>query len=82
MLSTEEITSTEITSNARDRTALAYLQVGLDEALATGQPSAVRWIPTSHTDRQLVELATGLVLHRGVKVLVLGGGPVTFVPLR
>jgi hypothetical protein len=82
MLSTEEITSTEITSNARDRTALAYLQVGLDEALATSQPSAVRWIPTSHTDRQLVELATGLVLHRGVKVLVLGGGPVTFVPLR
>jgi hypothetical protein len=82
MLSTEEITSTEITSNARDRTALAYLQVGLDEALATGQASAVRWIPTSHTDRQLVELATGLVLHRGVKVLVLGGGPVTFVPLR
>jgi hypothetical protein len=82
MLSTEEITSTEITSNARDRTALAYLQVGLDEALATGQASAVRWIPTSHTDRQLVELATGLVLHRAVKVLVLGGGPVTFVPLR
>jgi hypothetical protein len=82
MLSTEEITSTEITSNARDRTALAYLQVGLDEALATSQPSAIRWIPTSHTDRQLVELATGLVLHRGVNVLVLGGGPVTFVPLR
>jgi hypothetical protein len=82
MLSTEEITSQEITSNARDRTALAYLQVGLDEALATGQPSAVRWIPTSHTDRQLVELATGLVLHRGVQVLVLGGGPVTFVPLK
>jgi hypothetical protein len=82
MLSTEEITSREITSNARDRTALSYLQVGLDEALATGQPSAVRWIPTSHTDRQLVELATGLVLHRGVKVLVLGGGPVTFVPLK
>ena len=77
MLSTEDITT-----NARDRTALAYLQVGLDEALDTGQPSAVRWIPTSHTDRQLVELATGLVLHRGVKVLVLGGGPVTFVPLN
>jgi hypothetical protein len=82
MLSTEEITSKEITSNARDRTALAYLQVGLDDALATGQPAAVRWIPTSHTDRQLVELATGLVLHRGVQVLVLGGGPVTFVPLK
>jgi hypothetical protein len=82
MLSTEEITSKEITSNARDRTALAYLQVGLDDALATGQPAAVRWIPTSHTDRQLVELATGLVLHRGVNVLVLGGGPVTFVPLK
>ena len=72
----------EITTNARDRTALAYLQVGLDDALASGQPSAVSWIPTSHTDRQLVELATGLVVHRGVKVLVLGGGPVTFVPLR
>jgi hypothetical protein len=82
MLSTEEITSKEITSNARDRTALAYLQVGLDDALATGQPAAVRWIPTSHTDRELVELATGLVLHRGVKVLVLGGGSVTFVPLK
>jgi hypothetical protein len=77
MLSTEDITS-----NARDRTALTYLQVGLDDALATGQPSAVRWIPTSHTDRELVELATGLVLHQGVKVLVLGGGPVTFVPLK
>ena len=72
----------ELTTNARDRTALAYLQVGLDDALASGQPSAVSWIPTSHTDRQLVELATGLVVHRGVKVLVLGGGPVTFVPLR
>jgi hypothetical protein len=77
MLSTEEITS-----NARDRTALSYLKVGLDEAVATGQPSAVRWIPTSHTDRQLVELATGLVLHHGLNVLVLGGGPVTFVPLK
>ena len=72
----------ELTTNARDRTALAYLQVGLDDALASGHPSAVSWIPTSHTDRQLVELATGLVVHRGVKVLVLGGGPVTFVPLR
>jgi hypothetical protein len=70
------------TARARDRTALAYLLVGLDEALATGAPSAVSWIPTSHTDRQLVELATGLVVHRGVNVLVLGGGPVTFVPLR
>lgn len=77
MLSTEEITT-----NARDRTALTYLQVGLDEATATGQPSAVRWIPTSHTDRQLVDLATGLVLHRGVNVLVLGGGPITFVPMK
>ncbi len=77
MLSTEEITT-----NARDRTALTYLQVGLDEAMATGQPSAVRWIPTSHTDRQLVDLATGLVLHRGVNVLVLGGGPITFVPMK
>ena len=72
----------DIATNARDRTALAYLQVGLDNALASGAPSAVSWIPTSHTDRQLVELATGLVVHRGVKVLVLGGGPVTFVPLR
>jgi hypothetical protein len=77
MLSTEDITS-----NARDRTALAYLQVGLEEAMETGRPAAVRWIPTSHTERQLVELATGLVIHRGVNVLVLGGGPVTFVPLR
>lgn len=77
MLSTEEITT-----NARDRTALTYLQVELDEAMATGQPSAVRWIPTSHTDRQLVDLATGLVLHRGVNVLVLGGGPITFVPMK
>jgi hypothetical protein len=77
MLSTEDITS-----NARDRTALTYLQVGLEEALDTGRPAAVRWIPTSHTDRQLVELATGLVLDRGVNVLVLGGGPVTFVPLK
>jgi hypothetical protein len=72
----------DIATNARDRTALTYLQVGLDDALASGQPSAVSWIPTSHTDRQLVELATGLVVHRGVKVLVLGGGPVTFVPLK
>ena len=77
MLSTEEITT-----NARDRTALAYLQVGLDDALDNGTPAAVRWIPTSHTDRELSELATGLVLHRGVNVLVLGGGPITFVPLK
>jgi hypothetical protein len=77
MLSTEDITT-----NARDRTALTYLQIGLDEALDRGQPSAVRWIPTSHTDRQLIDLATGLVLHRGVNVLVLGGGPITFVPMR
>jgi hypothetical protein len=77
MLSTEDITS-----NARDRTALTYLQVGLEEALDTGRPAAVRWIPTSHTDRQLVELATGLVLDRRVNVLVLGGGPVTFVPMK
>jgi hypothetical protein len=77
MLSTEDITT-----NARDRTALTYLQIGLDEALDTGQPSAVRWIPTSHTDRQLIDLATGLVLHRGVNVLVLGGGPITFVPMK
>jgi hypothetical protein len=76
MLSTEDITT-----NARDRTALTYLQIGLDEALDTGQPSAVRWIPTSHTDRQLIDLATGLVLHRGVNVLVLGGGPITCVPM-
>ena len=77
MLSTEESTT-----NARDRTALAYLQVGLNDALDTGAPAAVRWIPTSHTDRQLTELATGVVLHRGVNVLVLGAGPVTFVPLK
>jgi hypothetical protein len=77
MLSTEDITS-----NARDRTALSYLQIGLEEALQTGQPSAVRWIPTSHTDRQLVELATGLVVRRRVNVLVLGGGALTFVPLK
>jgi hypothetical protein len=76
------LTTEEITSNARDRTALAYLKIGLQEALETGAPSAVRWIPTSHTDRQLVELATGLVVHQGVNVLVLGGGPVTFVPLK
>ncbi|HEV7640768.1 MAG TPA: hypothetical protein VGO39_07885 [Gaiellaceae bacterium] len=77
MLSTEDITS-----NARDRTALSYLQVGLEEAVQSGRPAAVRWIPTSHTDRQLVELATGLVARRGVNALVLGGGPVTFMPLR
>ena len=77
MLSTEEITT-----NARDRTALAYLQTGLDNALDSGAPAAVRWIPTSHTDRELTQLATGLVLHRGDNVLVLGGGPVTFVPLK
>jgi hypothetical protein len=76
------LNTVEMTPNARDRTALSYLQVGLEEALETGQPSAVRWIPTSHTDRQLVELATGLVLHHGLNVLVLGGGPVTFVPLK
>jgi hypothetical protein len=61
---------------------LAYLKVGLEEALDTGRPAAVSWIPTSHTDRQLVELATGLVFDRGVNVLVLGGGPVTFVPMK
>ncbi len=76
------LTTEELTTNARDRTALTYLRVGLDEALDTGQPSAVRWIPTSHTDRQLVDLATGLVLHLGVNVLVLGGGPITFVPMK
>jgi hypothetical protein len=76
------LSTVELTTNARDRTALTYLQVGLDEAMATGQPSAVRWIPTSHTDRQLVDLATGLVLHHGFNVLVLGGGPITFVPMK
>jgi hypothetical protein len=77
MLSTQELTT-----NARDRTALTYLKVGLDEAMDTGKPSAVRWIPTSHTDRQLVDLATGLVLHHGLNVLVLGGGSITFVPMK
>jgi hypothetical protein len=76
------LSTVELTTNARDRTALTYLQVGLDEAMATGRPSAVRWIPTSHTDRQLVDLATGLVLHHGFNVLVLGGGPITFVPMK
>ena len=77
MLSTQELTT-----NARDRTALTYLQVGLDEAMDTGKPSAVRWIPTSHTERELADLATGLVLHHGLNVLVLGGGPITFVPMK
>ena len=76
------ISTQEVTTNARDRTALAYLNVGLDDALATGTPAEVKWIPTSHTDRELVDLATGLCSARDANVLVLGGGAVTFVPLR
>jgi hypothetical protein len=71
-----------VTSNARDRTALSYLRVGLDDALATGKPSAVRWIPTSHQPRELARLATDLCSQRGANVLVLGGESVTFVPMR
>ena len=76
MLDTEHVTS-----NARDRTALSYLRVGLDDALATGKPAAVRWIPTSHEPRELVRLATRLCSERGANVLVLGGESVTFVPM-
>ena len=71
-----------ISSNARDRTALSYLRVGLDDALKTGKPAEVRWIPTSHQPRELVRLATGMIADRGANVLVLGGDSVTFVPLR
>jgi hypothetical protein len=78
MLDTQE----QVATSARDRTALAYLRVGLDEAVASGVATAVRWIPTSHTDRELVALATGLCVHRAEKVIVLGGGAITFVPLK
>jgi len=70
------------TDNARDRTAISYLRVGLDDALKTGKPAAVRWIPTSHQPRELVRLATAMIADRGANVLVLGGESVTFVPLR
>jgi hypothetical protein len=71
-----------VITDARDRTALSYLRVGLDDALATGKPAAVRWIPTSHKPRELVRLATDLCSNRGANVLVLGGDSVTFVPMR
>jgi hypothetical protein len=77
MLATEHVTS-----NARDRTALSYLRVGLDDAMKTGKPAEVRWIPTSHQPRELVRLATSMIADRGANVLVLGGESVTFVPLR
>ena len=70
-----------VITDARDRTALSYLRVGLDDALATGKPAAVRWIPTSHKPRELTRLATDLCTSRGVNVLVLAGEPVTFVPM-
>ena len=70
-----------VITDARDRTALSYLRVGLEDALATGMPAAVRWIPTSHEPQELTRLATGLCSSRGVNVLVLGGEPVTFVPM-
>jgi hypothetical protein len=71
-----------VIDNARDRTALSYLRVGLDDALATGKPAAVSWIPTSHKPRELVQLATRMISERGANVLVLGGEAVTFVPMR
>jgi hypothetical protein len=71
-----------VTCDARDRTALSYLRVGLDDALASGKPAAVRWIPTSHKPRELVRLATDMISQRGANVLVLGGESVTFVPMR
>jgi hypothetical protein len=77
MLATEHVTK-----SAHDRTALSYLRVGLDEALKTGKPAVVRWIPTSHRPRELVRLATGMIADREANVLVLGGDSVTFVPLR
>ncbi len=77
MLATEHVTS-----NARDRTALSYLRVGLDDAMRSGKPAEVRWIPTSHQPRELVRLATNMIAERGANVLVLGGESVTFVPLR
>lgn len=70
-----------VPSNARDRTALSYLRVGLDDAIKTGKPAIVRWIPTSHGERELVRLATTMIAERGANVLVLGGESVTFVPL-
>jgi hypothetical protein len=76
MLAAEPVSST-----VRDRTALSYLRVGLDDALKTGKPAVVRWIPTSHKPRELVRLATGMIADRGANVLVLGGETVTFVPL-
>jgi hypothetical protein len=76
MLAAEPVSST-----VRDRTALSYLRVGLDDALTTGKPAVVRWIPTSHKPRELVRLATGMIADRGANVLVLGGETVTFVPL-
>jgi hypothetical protein len=71
-----------IAESARDRTAISYLRVGLDDALKSGKPAIVRWIPTSHKPRELVRLATGMIADRGANVLVLGGDSVTFVPLR
>ena len=76
MLAAEPVPST-----VRDRTALSYLRVGLDDALKTGKPAVVRWIPTSHKPRELVRLATAMIADRGANVLVLGGETVTFVPL-
>ena len=70
------------TTNARDAAALAYLQVGLDDAVLTGRPTVVRSIPTSLTNAELVRLAVALCKECTERTFVLGGDSVTFVPIR
>lgn len=71
--------------DARTRDALAYLNPALDDALATGRPSAVSWVPTSFDVGELVKVAVALCRSRGVNVAVLGNREargLTFMPLR
>jgi hypothetical protein len=79
------MTTLEVQSpDARTRDALAYLSPALDDAIATGRPAAVSWVPTSFDIGELVGVAVALCRSRGVNVAVLGNREargLTFMPL-
>ena len=72
-------------TDARTRDAVAYLAPALDDAVATGRPADVSWVPTSFDVGELVSVAVALCRSRGVNVAVLGNREargLTFMPLR
>ena len=78
-------TQEQLSPNARDNAVLLHLRPALDEALASGRPTSVSWVPSSHESHELVALALDLCKRAGGNVAVLANREargLTFAPLR